>query len=85
MKGKCLWTTVNSKRSLIDCGVVFVSLFLRCSLRQHTLANFKFQNQANFKFQNQARKQTKIAYAQPAFNLLNRNTKVEPERYVLRP
>ena len=77
MKGKCLWTTVNSKRSLIDCGVVFVSLFLRRSLRQHTFANFKFQNQA--------RKQAKIAYAQPAFNSLNRNTKVEPECYVLRP
>ena len=29
---------MNSKRSLIDCEVVFVSLFLRCSLRQHTFA-----------------------------------------------
>ena len=26
------------KRSLIDCGVVFLSLFLRCSPRQHTFA-----------------------------------------------
>ena len=35
---KSLWRTVNSKRSLIDCGVVFVSFFPRCSLRQNKFA-----------------------------------------------
>ena len=30
--------TLSSKRSPIDCRVVFISLFLHCSLRQHTFA-----------------------------------------------